>query len=108
MPAFAHETAVFAHADHAAATDAVRKALSAALYEPSGACTPSRSNTQAGKGTSDIARPWAMSSRTISATAVQPAACQVSNGPCAQPKPQRMAKSMSRALSAMSARCTAM
>jgi hypothetical protein len=49
----------------------------------------------------------AMSARIISATACQPAACQVSNGPCAQPKPQRIARSMSRALSAMSPRCTA-
>jgi hypothetical protein len=38
-----------------------------------------------------------------SAIACQPAACQVSKGPLRQPKPQRMAKSTSRALSAMSA-----
>ena len=37
----------------------------------------------------------------------QPAACQVSKGPVVQPKPQRMAKSTSRALSAMSPRWTA-
>ncbi|MCY1219744.1 hypothetical protein D9M72_317310 [compost metagenome] len=73
-----------------------------AEYDPSGACTPWRpgSSAQAGSGASLMLRPAAMSSATAAAMPCQPAACQVSNGPCDQPKPQRMARSRSRALSA--------
>ena len=53
-------------------------------------------------------RPAAMSSATAAAMPCQPAACQVSNGPCPQPKPQRMARSRSRALSATWSSCTAL
>jgi hypothetical protein len=42
------------------------------------------------------ALPAAMSSCTHSATCFQPAACQPSNGPSFQPKPQRIARSTSR------------
>ena len=45
--------------------------------------------------------PAAMSSSIQPATRCQPAACQISNGPWFQPKPQRTARSRSRALSAM-------
>ena len=79
-------------------------------YEPSGACAPWRagSSAQAGRGLSLMARPAAMSSATAWAICCQPAACQVSNGPWAQPKPQRMARSRSRALSATLASCAAL
>ena len=46
----------------------------------------------------------AMSSLIHPPILLQPAACQVSKGPWFQPKPQRMAKSRSRALSAISSR----
>ena len=61
-----------------------------------------------GQGLSLMARPAAMSSATAWAICCQPAACQVSNGPWAQPKPQRMARSRSRALSATLASCAAL
>ena len=61
-----------------------------------------------GRGLSLMARPAAMSSATAWAICCQPAACQVSNGPWAQPKPQRMARSRSRALSATLASCAAL
>ncbi len=80
----------------------------AGLHEPSGRCTPSRpSNTQAGSGACESALPASMSAFTHSATCFQPASCHSSNGPWLVPKPQRIAKSTSRAVSAMSARCTA-
>ena len=76
---------------------------------PASACTPSRpSLTQAGNAALLKVLPAAMSSLIHSTTCFQPAACQISNGPMSQPKPQRMAKSMSRALWAMSLACTAM
>ncbi len=83
-----------------------------ALHEPSGVCTPPASatgpsNTHFGSGALLSALPASMSSCTHFATCDQPASCQSSNGPCFMPKPQRIAKSMSRALSAMSPRCTA-
>jgi hypothetical protein len=68
---------------------------------------PSPSNTQGGSGALLSALPASMSSFTHCATCDQPAACHSSNGPWLVPKPQRIAKSMSRALSATSARCTA-
>jgi hypothetical protein len=77
-------------------------------YEPSGECTPARpSVTHAGSGVLLIVLPAAMSSEIHFATCCQPAACHVSNGPIFQPKPQRIAKSRSRAQCAMSPRCTA-
>src|SRR5471032_171756 len=84
-----------------------------AEYEPCGVCTPpfsatGPSNTQAGKGAPHSAVPASMSSLTQVATCDQPAACHVSNGPTFQPKPQRMAKSMSRALSAIVSKWMAM
>jgi hypothetical protein len=60
------------------------------------------SNTQAGSGALLSALPASMSALTHSATCFQPASCHSSNGPCFMPKPQRIAKSTSRALSAMS------
>src|SRR4051812_48768848 len=68
--------------------------------EPVGVCTPAfsytgPSNTQFGIGTLASARPASMSSFTQSAICRQPAACQDSNGPRFQPKPQRNARSTS-------------
>ena len=60
-------------------------------------------NTQAGSGALAERLAGAMSSLIQPATCVQPAACQSSKGPCFMPKPQRIAKSTSRAVSAMSA-----
>jgi hypothetical protein len=74
-------------------------------------CTPFSAtgalNTQSGSGASLSALPASMSSLTHG-DLLQPAACQVSNGPTLQPKPQRIAKSTSRALSAIDSRWTAM
>jgi hypothetical protein len=77
-----------------------------------GVCTPPASatgplNTQSGSGAVDSALPASMSSWIHCATCSQPASCHSSNGPCFMPKPQRMAKSTSRAVSAIDARCTA-
>ncbi len=88
------------------------KRCSAALHEPSGVCTPPASatgpsNTHFGSGALASALPASMSSWIHCATCFQPASCHSSKGPCFMPKPQRIARSMSRALSAMSARCSA-
>jgi len=64
--------------------------------------------TQAGSGALVRALPLSISSFTHWAIWVQPADCQVSNGPTLQPKPQRIAKSMSRALSAIESKWNAM
>jgi hypothetical protein len=81
---------------------------SEAEKDPSGPCTPLRpSVTQPGSGAFAMALPAAMSSAIQPATCCQPAACHSSKGPSFQPKPQRMAKSTSRAQCAISARCTA-
>jgi len=85
------------------------KRACAALYEPSGRCTPASppprpSKTQFGSGALLSALPASMSSLIHCATCDQPAACQSSNGPWLVPKPQRIAKSTSRAVLAMSAR----
>ena len=82
-------------------------------HEPSGVCTPPAfatgpSNTHFGSGTLASASPASMSAFTHSAICFQPAACHVSNGPVDQPKPQRSAKSTSRAVSAIDSACTAM
>ena len=61
----------------------------------------------AGSGVRHKALPASMSSCTMRATSNQPASCHSSNGPCFMPKPQRMAWSTSRAVSAIEARCTA-
>ena len=63
-------------------------------------CTPVRAGSvaQAGSGVFAMALPAAMSAAIQPATCCQPAACQISNGPLSQPKPQRTAKSRSRAL----------
>ncbi|MNT13594.1 hypothetical protein D3C72_1485690 [compost metagenome] len=89
------------------------KLFDTAEYEPSGVCTPplsatGPSKTQAGSGALHSAWPASMSSLTQLATCSQFDACHVSNGPTFQPKPQRMAKSMSRALSATVSRWMAM
>ncbi|CPO09764.1 Uncharacterised protein [Bordetella pertussis] len=75
---------------------------SRAEYEPCGVCTPVRplSRAQSGRGAALMARPAAMSSAMARAVSCQPAACQVLKGPWAQPNPQRIARSRSRALSA--------
>ena len=52
-----------------------------------------------------MALPAAMSSAIQAATCCQPPPARSRTGPRSQPKPQRMAKSRSRALSAISARC---
>ncbi len=75
-------------------------------------CTPPASatgplNTHSGSGALLSALPASMSSWIIFATSSQPASCHSSNGPCFMPKPQRIAWSTSRALSAIVARCTA-
>src|ERR1700694_1950777 len=80
--------------------------------EPCAVCTPRFSatgpeNAQAGSAAFESALPDSISSLTQLATCCQPAACQFSNGPVDQPKPQRSAKSTSRALSAMDSKCTA-
>ena len=49
-----------------------------------------RSLTHVGSGTFASALPAAMSSASQPAISFQPAACQISNGPICQPKPQRM------------------
>ncbi len=78
-------------------------------YEPLAPCTPVRpgSSTHSGKGSEAMVLPAAISSFIQFAIWLQPAACQVSKGPRSQPKPQRNAKSKSRALFAMLSRCTA-
>ena len=83
-----------------------------ALQDPAGVCTPPASatgplKTQSGNGVLHSALPASISSLIICATLSQPASCHNSNGPCFIPKPQRMAKSMSRAVSATSCKCTA-
>ncbi|MCY1243341.1 hypothetical protein D9M72_563520 [compost metagenome] len=82
-------------------------------HEPAAACTPwfsatGPSNTHAGSGAADSALPASTSSLTHSATCFQPADCQSSNGPEFQPKPQRIARSMSAAEPAICSRYTAM
>ena len=47
--------------------------------------------TQAGSGAAESVFPAAISACNAMRRSAQPAACQVSNGPCAQPKPQRIA-----------------
>ncbi len=56
--------------------------------------------TQSGSGMTLrlSALPASMSSLTHCATCCQPASCHSSNGPCCMPKPQRIAKSTSRAV----------
>jgi hypothetical protein len=81
----------------------------AAEYDPVDVCTPLAEATlgpptHAGNGTSASVLPAATSSAIQPATFDQPAACQVSNGPSVHPKPQRIARSTSRALSAIAAR----
>ena len=79
------------------------------FQEPSAWCTPPLSatgplNTQSGSGDLHKALPASISSCTILATSSQPASCHNSKGPCCMPKPQRMARSKSRAVSATSCR----
>ena len=96
-------------------TGSLRRAMNLpaeALHEPSGVCTPPASatgplKTQSGSGALLSALPASISSLIQFATCSQPACCHSSNGPWLAPKPQRIAKSMSRAVSAMLARCTA-
>jgi hypothetical protein len=81
-------------------------------YDPLTEWTPFASatlpeNTHAGSGAFESALPASMSSLIHEATSAQPADCQISNGPVLQPKPQRSARSTSRALSAIVARWTA-
>ena len=64
------------------------------------------SNTQAGSGTPDIAG-RRRCRRDGSGHRLPARGLPGLERPCAQPKPQRIARSMSRALSAMSPRCTA-
>ncbi|MDT4856121.1 hypothetical protein FQZ97_905000 [compost metagenome] len=82
------------------------------FHEPCAVCTPPASatrplNTHSGSGALESALPASMSSWIIFATSSQPASCQSSNGPCFMPKPQRMAWSTSRAVSAIWPKCTA-
>jgi len=92
----------------AAAAAAIGALPVSAENDASGECTPWRpSVTHFGSGALAMVLPALMSSSIHLATCCQPAACHSSNGPRAQPKPQRMAKSTSRALWAMSPRCTA-
>ena len=86
-----------------AATNASRAARVRALrrvHAARGAAPCRRSPTPAAARLAS-ALPAAMSSAIQPATSLQPAACQVSNGPICQPKPQRIARSTSRALSAI-------
>ena len=80
--------------DRPGVSNAAGSALLAGAKEPCGPCTPTRaaSVTQAGSGVFAIVLPAAMSAVIQPATCCQPAACQISNGPLSQPKPQRTAR----------------
>ena len=96
-----------AGADTPAASTAARSCFCVGLHEPSARVharfATGRRTPRPAAARLHSALPASMSSLIHCATCFQPASCHSSNGPCFTPKPQRIAKSTSRALSAIAA-----